>query len=393
MSKKTQRRKKRKIWTPQTPPGAPPGTLIADPDAPPPLLRVLAYGPDAMTEQALENPRQVQDFLNKWPVTWVNVEGLGNVEIISQLGEIFGLHRLALEDVMHVHERAKVEQYGDLHFIVARMSMLREQLETEQISIFLGQKFLLTFQEGLPGDCLESVRERLRKGQNWMQEAKTDYLAYTLLDAIVDNHFPVLEAYGERLEALEEELITNPTTDAIVRLHDIKRDLLVLRRAIWPQREIFNTLLRDDMPLLTPETRLHLRDCYDHSVQLIDLLETYREVSTDLMDVYLSSLSNRTNEIMRVLTVIATIFIPLTFIAGIYGMNFNPEQSPLNMPELNWYWGYPFSLAVMALVALFQLAFFWRRGWLGAPKFLRTRTELENEPTTHGQSCKPGVGG
>jgi magnesium transporter len=146
---------------------------------------------------------------------------------------------------------------------------------------------------------------------------------------------PPLEEYGERLETLEQELITNPTTDIVARLHDIKRDLLVLRRAIWPQREVFNTLLRDDMPLMTPETRLHLRDCYDHSVQLIDLVETYRELSADLMDVYLSSLSNRTNEIMRVLTVIATIFIPLTFIAGIYGMNFNPERSPLNMPELD----------------------------------------------------------
>jgi magnesium transporter len=331
---------------------------------------VIAYGPEGFTEQVLNSPQQVHDFLRTWPVTWMNVEGLGDAAIISQLGNIFDLHRLALEDVINVHQRAKVEQYGEHHFVVARMVMLREQLETEQLSLFLGHNFVLTFQEGLPGDCLEPVRTRLRRGQSRMREAKTDYLAYALLDAVVDSYFPVLEEYGERLEGLEQELLTRPTTDTTVRLHDIKRDLLTLRRVIWPQREAINVLLRDEVSLITHETRLHLRDCYDHTVQLIDLVETYRELSSDMMDVYLSSISNRTNEIMRVLTVIATIFIPLTFIAGIYGMNFDTEVSPWNMPELKWYWGYPFSLAVMALVAFTQLVFFWRRGWIGSAKFI-----------------------
>jgi len=382
--KKKQRRTKRKVRALQARLGAPPETLSVDPDALHSLLRVLAYGPETFTEHTLQNPQQVRGFLRDWPVTWVNVEGLGDVEVIRQLADIFGLHWLALEDVLQVDQRAKVEQYGDHHFIVARMIMLRELLETEQISIFLGPNFLLTFQEGLPGDCLESVRERLRKGQRRLREAKADYLAYAVLDAIVDNYFPVLEEYSERLETLEDELIVHPTTDIISRIHDIKRDLLTLRRAIWPQREALNVLLRDDIPLIIPETRLHLRDCYDHSVQLIDFVETYRQLCADLTEMYLSSLSNRTNEIMRVLTVISAIFIPLTFIVGVYGMNFNPERSPWNMPELNWYWGYPYCLALMALVVCFQFVVFCRKGWIGLPKFLQARGETKKEKPTNG---------
>src|SRR5262245_43556508 len=377
---------KRKVRALQARLGAPSETLLADPDAPHSLLRVFAYGLDTWTEQTLQSPQQVQGFLRDWPVTWVNVEGLGDVEVIKHLAEIFGLHWLAVEDVLQVDQRAKVEQYGTHHFIVARMIMLHELLETEQISMFLGQNFILTFQEGLPGDCLESVRERLRKEQHRIREAKADYLAYALLDAIVDNYFPVLEAYGERLETLEDEVIAHPAPDIITQIHDIKRDLLTLRRAIWPQREALNALLRDDLPLITPDTRLHLRDCYDHSVQLIDLVETYRQLCADLTDMYLSSLSNRTNEIMRVLTVIATIFIPLTFIVGVYGMNFNTEKSPWNMPELNWYWGYPYCLALMGLVVGCQLMFFWHKGWIAVPKFLQARAKKVKEKTTEGQS-------
>jgi magnesium transporter len=365
------RRKRRKAWARRSAPGAPPGTLLPDPEAPPPVIRVIAYGPDACTEQTVESPALVRAFLQAWPVTWVNVEGLGDATVIRQLGDLFGLHRLALEDVINVHQRAKVEQYGDHHFIVTRMVRLGERLETEQVSLFLGRNFVLTFQEGLPGDCLEPVRDRLRQGHGRIREAGADYLAYALLDAVIDSYFPVLEEYGERLETLEQELITRPVPGLIPPIHDIKRALLALRRALWPQREALNVLLRDELPLITPETRLHLRDCYDHTVQLIDLMETYRELSSDLMEMYLSSVSNRTNEIMRVLTIIATLFIPLTFLAGIYGMNFDPEVSPWNMPELKWYWGYPFALAVMALVAISQLLFFRRRGWLGPSAFIQ----------------------
>ncbi len=372
-------RRKSRTYHRRTPPGTPPGTLVADPEAPHPVIRILAYGPDDMVEQEIGEPRRVRDFLNKWPVLWVDVEGLGNVETIRTLGEVFGLHRLALEDVINVHQRPKVEQYGEYYFIVTRMVRLSEHLETEQLSLFLGKNFVLTFQEGQPGDCLDLIRERIRQKRGRIREAGLDYLAYALLDAIVDCYFPILEEYGERLEAFEDEILSRPYGDVVARIHEIKRNLLTLRRAIWPQRETFNALLREETPFVTHETRLYLRDCYDHVSQLIDLIETYRELGSDLTDVYLSSISNRTNEIMRVLTVIATIFIPLTFIAGVYGMNFNPSASPWNMPELNWFWGYPFSLALMAAVALGQLIFFRRRGWLGVPKSLKKGRDPANE--------------
>lgn len=360
------------------PPGAPPGTLISDPDAPQPLIYIVAYGPQEVREQEVADPQRVHDFLGKWPVTWVNVEGLGDAKTISELGELFGLHKLALEDVINAHQRAKIEQYADHHFIVTRMAMLHERLDTEQLSVFLGENFVLSFQEGLPGDCLDPVRERIRKRLGHIRDAGADYLAYALLDAVVDGFFPVLEEYGERLEALEDKIITQPDQDTVAQVHALKRDLLTLRRAIWPQRETFNTLIREPIPLITDETRLHLRDCYDHAVQLIDLVESYRELASDLTDVYLSSVSNRTNEIMRVLTVITTIFIPLTFIAGIYGMNFNPDASSWNMPELNWYWGYPSSLAVMAVVAIAELIFFGRKGWIRLPR-LRSKGSSSQE--------------
>jgi magnesium transporter len=352
----------------RTPPGAAPGTLIADPTAPRPVINVLAYGPQEMVEQEVTDPQQVRDFLAKWPVIWVNVEGLGDAGVIGKLGEIFGLHQLALEDVMNVHQRPKVEQYGDYLFIVARMVRLHEHLETEQLSLFLGKNFLLTFQEGLPGDCLDPVRDRIRKQGGKIRDAGLDHLAYSLLDAVVDSYFPILEEYGERLEALEDEIVVRPGTDTVARVHEIKRNLLTLRRAIWPQRETFSTLLRAETPLITADTRLYLRDCYDHVTQIIDLVETYRELGSDLTDIYLSSIGNRTNEIMRVLTVISTIFIPLTFIAGVYGMNFNTAVSPWNMPELNWYWGYPLSLVLMLAITMGQLMFFRRRGWLGSSR-------------------------
>jgi len=363
-------RRKPRTYRRRTPPGTPPGTLIVDPKAPHPVIRILAYGPNAVVEQEISEPRRVRDFLDKWPVLWVDVEGLGDAETIRTLGELFGLHRLALEDVINVHQRPKIEQYGNYCFIVTRMLRLGEHLETEQLSLFLGKNFVLTFQEGRPGDCLELIRERIRQKRGRIREAGLDYLVYALLDAIVDCYFPILEEYGERLEACEDEIFSRPYGDAVARIHEIKRNLLTLRRAIWPQRETFNALLREETPFVTHETRLYVRDCYDHVSQLIDLIETYRELGSDLTDVYLSSISNRTNEIMRVLTVIATIFIPLTFIAGVYGMNFNPSASPWNMPELNWFWGYPFSLVLMAVVAFGQLIFFRRRGWLGAPKSL-----------------------
>lgn len=373
------RQRKSHVRRRRTPPGAPPGTLVADPESPRPTIQVVAYGPDEMVERGINQLHQLHDFLDKWPVVWIEVEGLGDAETIRALGELLGLHGLALEDVLNTHQRPKIEQYPGYYFIVSQMVTLGEQVETEQLSLFLGKNFVLTFQEGKPGDSLGSIRERLRQPRSRIRDSGLDYLAYALLDAVVDGYFPVLEQYGELLENLENEIVSRPSGDMVTRIHGIRRNLLILRRAIWPQREIFNALLREETPLVTSETRLHLRDCYDHTAQLIDLIETYRELGADLTDVYLSSVSNRTNEIMRVLTVIATIFIPLTFIAGVYGMNFNPEASFWNMPELNWPWGYPLVLALMIAVAVAQLIFFHRRGWLGSPKLMAREEEKGGE--------------
>jgi magnesium transporter len=316
-----------------------------------------------MEEVSIHETKDIRPFLEKWPVTWVNVEGLGDVETLRELGELFGLHRLSLEDVVNVHQRAKVDEYPDHQFIVARMPDTGDSLGTEQVSFFLGERFLLTFQEK-SGDCFDPIRDRIRGGQGRIRRSGPDYLAYALLDSVIDAYFPVLEKHGERLESIEDEILSDPDSRTISRIHQIKRDLLNLRRIMWPQRGAVNALIRGESGLVTQETRVHLRDCYDHTIQLMDLLESYRELGSALMDLYLSIASNRMNEVMKVLTVIATIFIPLTFIAGIYGMNFDNEASPWNMPELNWYFGYPFCMGIMAVVALALVYFFWRKKWL-----------------------------
>ncbi|MGE5175618.1 MAG: magnesium/cobalt transporter CorA [Hyphomicrobiales bacterium] len=349
------------------PPGTPPGTLIADPESPPPVLTVFAYGPDVLIERENVSVEEIASFDGKAPVLWINVDGLGDVSVIERLGQRFGLHPLALEDVVNVHQRSKVESYPGNLYIVARMISLEARIGSEQLSLFLGDGFLLSFQERR-GDCFAPVRERIRQGRPRLRTGGAGYLAYALLDAVVDRYFPVLEEFGERLERLEGELVESPTRAAMRRVHAVKRDLLTLRRSLWPLRETVQALLREETGYFQAETRPYLQDCYDHAVQVIDVLETYRELGSGLLDVYLSSVSNRMNEIMRVLTMFASIFIPLSFIAGLYGMNFNSERSPWNMPELNWPLGYPFALALMALVAGGLLLFFRARGWIGAAR-------------------------
>jgi magnesium transporter len=348
----------------RVPPGASPGTLIADPKAYPPVVSVIAFGPDGFEEKSVRSPQEVRALLGRFPVTWVNVDGLGDPEVVRGMGEIFELHPLAQEDVINAYQRAKVEPYGERLFIVLRMfSRPEERLQSEQLSLYVSAESVLTFQE-IPGDCLDPVRARLRAGAG-IRRRGSDYLAYALIDSVIDAYFPILEELGERLELLEDEILQSPSPLLIRKVHEIKRELLVLRRAAWPMREAINTLLRDPLPLIREETRTFLRDCYDHTVQIIDLIETYRELGADLTDVYLSSLSQKTNEVMRLLTVIATIFIPLTFLAGVWGMNFDTRASRWNMPELSWKYGYPAALLVMLAVAVWMLAYFGRKGWLG----------------------------
>ena len=340
-----------------TVPHAPPGTVTADPHAPQPIMRLITYGPGTFHEQPIRQVAEIGSHLGKQPVTWINVDGLGNAEIIKQLGELFHLHPLAIEDVVNTHQRAKCEDYGDVLFVVARM-IQDHDTPSEQISFFVGSGFLLTFQEEVEGDCLEPVRERLRQNRGRIRQHGPDYLLYELLDAVIDGYFPVLEHYGDLLDDLDELKPHTKLGTTLENLHILRVELLGLRRIIWPHREAVQALLRVGHVQIAPETVAYLRDCYDHTIQLIDILEIYRESCADLRDFHYSQLSNRTNEIMRVLTLITTLFMPMTFIAGVYGMNFDW------MPELHQWWGYPMALVIMACSAIGFVFFFWRRGWL-----------------------------
>jgi magnesium transporter len=363
VSKKVRRRQRR-----HTPPGTPPGTLEADPTAPRPILTVIAYSPTEVLERRIEDPSEICALLGKFKVVWLNVDGLGDANIVAKIGQAFEIHRLALEDVLHVHQRPKVEVYEGYRYVVARMIQRGDLLDTDQLSLFLGKNFVVTFQEKA-GDGFDRIRERIRGKKGNLVVSGADYLAYALLDAVIDEYFPVLESIGERLEDLEERLVLSPHPSMLPVVHNMRRDLLTLRRSVWPLREAVSFLLRDDSDsLFQRETRPYLADCYDHTVQLMDLVETYREVASGLMEIYLSSMSHRMNEVIKVLTIISTIFIPLTFLAGVYGMNFDGTVSPWNMPELRWKYGYFACLGVMALTVLGMLVYFRRKGWLGGPR-------------------------
>lgn len=346
-------------------PGSLPGTLLIDADAPPPNIMLYDYNATDLTCKQVAIPEECASYLDTESVTWVDVQGLGCEDILQRLGRVFNLHPLVLEDIVNVPQRPKVEDYEDQLMIIARMVIPKETVGfyIEQVSFVLGKHYLLTVQEEPEHDCFEQVRLRIRNNKGTLRKQKPDYLAYTLLDAIVDGFFPVLEDYGEEIEDLEEEVVNNPTRQTLEKIYRVRRELLTLRRSIWPQRDAINFLIRDESDLISENVRVYLRDCYDHAIQVLDMVETYRELTSGLMDVYLSAVGNRMNEIMKLLTVISSIFIPLTFIAGVYGMNFNTEKSPWNMPELNWYWGYPACIAGMSAIAAGLVVFFWRRGW------------------------------
>jgi magnesium transporter len=352
----------------RTAPGAAPGALVADPHAPKPIVQVISYGTDKCHERELRTITELKklpEIVAEHRVTWINVQGLGDIETVRKLGELFDLHPLALEDALGNHQRSKVEQYGDTLFIVARMLEGGMTMATDQLGMFLGKNFVITFQH-LVGDCFDPLRERIRRERGIICTSGPDYLAYAILDGVVDSYFPICEGFGDYIETLEEEIIRKVDGDVVARIHTVKSKLLILRKAVWPLRDALHMLVRDPIPLISDDTRVYLRDCADHTFQIIDLVETYRELSSNLMDLYHSALSSRTNEVMQVLTVIATIFIPLTFIVGVYGMNFD------YMPELRWKYGYFAVWGVMLAVAGGLLWFFQRRGWLPRgkpPKF------------------------
>ena len=346
-------------------PGTAPGTLQA-----PEVRRVekitiqvMDYGPDYLLEKELASIEEVLAYRDTTTTTWINVNGIHDIDLLRKLGEYFGFHPLALEDVLNTNQRPKVDTYEDHQYIVVKELRWQQQaLEVEQVSIFLGRKFVITLQE-TQGDPFGPVRDRIRAGQGRIRKMGPDYLAYALIDAVVDEFFPILEKFGELIEDLESEMVDVPSQDTLRRIHQIKRDLLVLRRAAWPEREVINGLQRDESRLIRKETKVFLRDCYDHTVQIMDIIENYRDLAASLVEVYLSSISNRMNEVIKMLTLVTSVFIPLTFIVGVYGMNFNPASSPWNMPELNWYWGYPVTLAAMLVLASAMLFYFRRKGW------------------------------
>ncbi len=342
--------------------GLPPGTLIhvGEKRSEKVKIKVIDYSEMNFEEEELEGIEACFSFKDKPTMTWLNIEGIHEVSILERLGECYGFHSLTLEDILNTEQRPKMEDHGDYIYVVLKMLHSNEgnSVVIEQISLLLGKNFVISFQEGMEGDVFDPVRERIRSGKGRIRKMGSDYLAYALLDSIVDNYFIVLEKLGEKIEYLEEELVTNPTRATLQSIHNLKREMIFLRRSVWPLREVISGLERGESPLINDTTRIFLRDLYDHTVQVIDTVETFRDMLSGMLDIYLSSISNKMNEVMKVLTIIATIFIPLTFIVGVYGMNFK------YMPEIEWRWGYPLILLLMAGIAVFMLFYFRRKKWL-----------------------------
>ncbi len=341
-------------------PGTSPGTLSERElaGAPPLTIRLIDYDDAGFQEQELAHVEACRASLDRPDITWIHVQGRAQPEIMRSIGEMFALHPLAMEDVLNQGQRPKVEEYdGQLFLILALPQSQVDRFSVAQLSIFVGENYLITFC-GSEEDPFEPLRQRLRKHSGRLRTRKVDYLLYAVLDLAIDHGFPVLEELGGIIEELEDELLARPRQATLAQLHELRRELLLLRRMLWPQREVLSFLMRGDQPLIEEGTRFYLRDCYDHTVQIMDLLENYREMAASMLDVYLSSVSNHLNDTMRVLTLIATIFIPITFVAGVYGMNFE------HMPELSWQYGYWLVWGVMLAMAIGMVVYFKKKGWL-----------------------------
>ena len=324
-------------------------------------IAVMDYDDQQIAEQELTTVDQCIPYRDKPTVTWVNVEGVHDARILEKLGECFGLHRLVMEDIMSTDQRPKTEDFGDYIYVVLKMlspDPKNGAIVSEQISLILGSNFVLSFQEGIEGDVFSPIRERIRTGKGKVRKMGADYLAYALLDAIVDNYFIVLEKFGEKVDLAEDQLIAEPSESTAKMIYSLKRELLLLHRAIWPVRELAGALTRRETTLIRDSTVPYLRDVYDHVVQAIDTVEIFREILSEMIGIYLASVSNKLNAIMKVLTIIATIFMPLTFIAGVYGMNFK------HMPELEWKYGYYFIWFIMASIGVGMYFYFRRKKWM-----------------------------
>jgi len=342
--------------------GLPPGTLvhIGERKTEKSRITILDYDESQFEEKEAKAVEECFPFKDKPTITWINIDGLHDVEVIEKIGKQFGLHPLILEDIVNTGQRPKLEDFGNHIFVVLKMLYYdkeKNELEAEQVSLIFGENFVISFQERV-GQIFEPLRERIRKSKGRVRKSAADYLAYALLDSIVDNYFVILEQLGERIEDAEQELAASPTVETLQTIRVFKKEMIFMRKSIWPLREVVNSLERGESSLIDESTVIYLRDVYDHTIQIIDTVESYRDMLSGMLDVYLSSISNKMNEVMKVLTIFAAIFIPLTFVAGLYGMNFS------FMPELEWQWGYFAILLVMAAIGASMLVYFRRKRWL-----------------------------
>jgi magnesium transporter len=341
--------------------GLPPGALVhvGEKKIEKTRIRVIDYDEDGIEERELASVDECFPYKDSPAMTWINIDGLHEVDVIQKLGDGFGLHPLVLEDIVNTGQRPKMEDFEDYLFLIIKMLTYDDEegvVKAEQFSLVLGPHYVISFQEKV-GDVFEPLRERLRKGKGRIRKGGPDYLLYALIDAIVDNYFVVLENIAEEIESLEDRIMIDPTTDLLQTIHNLKRELIFLRKSVWPLREAVSALERGDSGLVQEKTAIYLRNVYDHTIQIVDTIETFRDMVSGMLDVYLSSVSNRMNEVMKVLTIIATIFIPITFLAGIYGMNFK------NMPELEWTWGYPLVWCIILIVGLIMVLYFRKKKW------------------------------
>lgn len=340
--------------------GAPPGTIVySGKDSTEKVkITLIEYNETKFIEKSFYDFSQCLEAVDPGMIKWINVDGIHDVELIETIGKHFNIHSLTLEDIAHTNQRSKFEDYDTYVVSIMKMIYYDSEIRSEQLSVILMEGMVISFQEIHGGDAFDMIRTRLRQGKGRVRKMGADYLAYALLDAVVDCYFNILEKFGDRIELLEEELMDAPSKQTLKQLHHMKREMIFLRKAVWPMRELINNLERSETELIKPGTDIYLRDLHDHSVRVIDTVETFRDLLSGMMDIYLSSVSNRMNEVMKVLTIITTIFVPVTFIVGVYGMNFD------YMPELHSTWGYPLTWLVIIITIVSLLVYFRRQKWM-----------------------------